>query len=267
MKIRLSASQNIAITALLLAIIPPAQAGPPFFTDDPDPVELHQWEINFATLSFHSTHEWSGSAPLLEINYGVLDGLELHAQVAMNYSKLSGEPAHFGFSDTELGFEWRFLDQEKNGITMATYPTLELPTGNHAENLGGGKTQLFLPLWLQREFGKWTTYGGGGYWFNPGYDNRNFWFAGWELQRKITEHFTAGVEIYHQTGDEVDESSQTNMGLGVIWDLSETYHILAYAGHSVQGPAEFQSYVGLRITFGPDKEKKDEKGPMRLMSK
>jgi len=254
---------------LFLNIAPPAQAGPPFFTDDPDPVELHKWEINVATINLHSAreHEWSGSAPLMELNYGVLDGLELHLQMSMDYVKVGSGPTHFGYADTELGFEWRFLDQEKDGITMATYPTLELPTGQHSEDLGSGKTHLFLPLWIQREFGKWTTYGGGGYWFNPGYDNRNYWFVGWEVQRKITEHFTAGVEIYHESADEVGEPSQTNVGLGVIWDLSDNYHLLAYAGHSVEGPAEFQSYVGLQITFGGDKEKKSEKGPLRLTRK
>ena len=32
-----------------------------------------------------------------------------------------------------------------------------------------------------------TTYGGGGYWINPGPDNKNFWQLGWLGQRDITK--------------------------------------------------------------------------------
>ena len=73
--------------------------------------------------------------------------------------------------------------------------------------MGNGKTQVFVPVWIQKEFGKWTTYGGGGYWFNPGEGNRDYWFAGWEVQRKLTEKFTAGLEIQFRTADTVDAVS------------------------------------------------------------
>jgi hypothetical protein len=42
-----------------------------------------------------------------------------------------------------------------------------VPTGNAERGLGTGHTHGFMPLWLQKSFGKWLTYGGG-YWINPG---------------------------------------------------------------------------------------------------
>jgi hypothetical protein len=55
-----------------------------------------------------------------------------------------------------------------------------LPTGNENRGLGAGHVRAFLPVWVQKSFGEWTTYGGGGYWINQD-DNlgdKNYWFAG-----------------------------------------------------------------------------------------
>jgi hypothetical protein len=48
---------------------------------------------------------------------------------------------------------------------------------------------------------KGATFGGGGYWINPGAGNKNHWFVGWVLERKITDKLTLGVELFHQTPD------------------------------------------------------------------
>jgi hypothetical protein len=65
--------------------------------------------------------------------------------------------------------------------------------------LGTGVTRTLLPVWLQKDIGDWTINGGGGYWINPGSGNRNYWFFGSLLQRKITDQFKIGAEIFHQT--------------------------------------------------------------------
>jgi hypothetical protein len=57
------------------------------------------------------------------------------------------------------------------------FPLVEVPSGDADKGLGNGKTQYFLPVWLQKDFGKWTIYGGGGYWINPGTGNKNWWFS------------------------------------------------------------------------------------------
>ena len=56
--------------------------------------------------------------------------------------------------------------------------------GDQDRGLGSGHVQGFIPLWLLKSFGPWTTSGGGGYWFNPGKDNHDWGFIGWELQRR-----------------------------------------------------------------------------------
>jgi len=41
--------------------------------------------------------------------------------------------------------------------------------------------------------------------------------------------------------------------VGVVWDLSETNHILASAGPVVSGPSGYQAYLGFQITPGAHK--------------
>ena len=87
----------------------------------------------------------------------------------------------FGPGDPEVSVKYRLLTAEPDDSwpQIGIFPMLEVPTGNAERNLGTGSTHAFLPLWLQKDFGKWTTYGGGGYWINPGPGNKNYWFVGW----------------------------------------------------------------------------------------
>jgi hypothetical protein len=54
-----------------------------------------------------------------------------------------------------------------------------------------------VPLWAQKSFGPWTTYGGGGVTFvsAPGY--RNFPYAGWLVQRDLGKKLTLGTEVFY----------------------------------------------------------------------
>ena len=71
------------------------------------------------------------------------------------------------------------------------------------KGLGAGHTRFFLPLWLAKAFGKWTTYGEGGYFLNPGENNKDYWFLGWESQRQLTARLMLGMEVFYQTADKV----------------------------------------------------------------
>jgi hypothetical protein len=119
--------------------------------------------------------------------------------------------------------------------------------------LGSGHTQIFLPVWLQKSFGSWTTYGGAGYWINPGAGNRNWWFIGWLIQKQVRPGLTVGAEAFHETAQTDGGRSATKMNVGVIWDLDEERHVLASVGPTIQGPSGYQAYLAFQLTFGPGK--------------
>lgn len=230
-----------------------ALAGPPFVTDDPEPVELQHWEVYLGSQYDHSSDGASGTLPHVEVNYGALPNLQLHLIAPMAFDAPSGASRQSGYGDTELGAKYRFIDEAAGSPQVGVFPIIELPTGNNSRGLGSGHTQLFLPVWLQKSYGTWTTYGGGGYWINPGAGNRNWWFTGWLVQKQVRPGLTVGAEIFHETPQSDGGQSNTKINVGVIWDLDETRHILASVGPTIQGTAGYQAYLALQFTFGPGK--------------
>jgi hypothetical protein len=74
-----------------------------------------------------------------------------------------------GYGDAELGVKWQLTEETATMPTVGVFPIVKVPTGNADKGLGDGKSQVFLPVWLQKKWGNFQTYGGGGHWFNnPG---------------------------------------------------------------------------------------------------
>ena len=115
---------------------PTAQGGPPFVTDDPEPVDYQHWEFYVASQDAKLGGDWSGTGPHLELNYGVVPDVQLHLIAPLAYDVPPAGGSHYGYGDTELGVKYRFL-QETNYLPQAgIFPLLELPTGSAHDNLG-----------------------------------------------------------------------------------------------------------------------------------
>jgi hypothetical protein len=261
--LRLLAIPSLALAAGM-ACGGPATAGPPFVTDDPEPVDFRHFEINSAAQGTLTHGARSGEAPSLDINYGLLPETQFHIGLFGPWQTQDGKASQFGYGDTEFGLKYRFVAEDEAGWRpqVALYPNIDLPTGDEARGLGAGHTRIFLPLWAQKTIGDWQTYGGGGYWINRYGDNRNYWFMGWTLLRKITDRLTLGGEIFHQTADLNSEPAPTGNGvssrpstgfnLGGYYILDENHSILFSAGRGLQNvPAtnQFSYYIGLQLSF------------------
>ena len=252
-KRQLSDSNNLLISCLMCVVMGSATtalwAGPPYVTDDPEPVEYKHWEVYLASIYNHQKDGDEAMLPMLEVNYGALPDVHLHLIAPAAYAHASGDGSHYGYGDTELGIKFRMVHETDTFPQVGTFPLVELPTGNDKLGLGNGKAQVFLPLWLQKSFGPWTTYGGGGWWYNPGPDHQNFWRTGWLLQRKVTDKLTLGGEVYYETPMRRDEGSHTAFNLGGTYDFTEHQHLLFSAGRDFYGPSRFACYLGLLFTF------------------
>jgi hypothetical protein len=179
----------IAVTVFIAVFVQGrAWAGPPFFTDDPEPVEHHHWEIYIATQwTVDEDGNKTGTLPHFEVNYGVVPDVQLHMIAPLVYESVSGSSAQYGTGDLELGVKYRFIHEDEKGLRpqVGTFPLIELPTHSQP-GLGEPNARIFIPIWVQKSRGPWTTYGGGGYWVHPGTDNKNYWFAGWLVQRDLS---------------------------------------------------------------------------------
>jgi hypothetical protein len=73
-----------------------AQAGPPFITDDPEPVDYQHLEFYTASQSTKTAAGWSLTAPHFEFNYGVLPDMMIHIIAPMAYSAPTQGPVEYG---------------------------------------------------------------------------------------------------------------------------------------------------------------------------
>ncbi len=232
-------------------------AGPPFVTDDPEPGEYRHWEIIVASQNSKDKEGLSGTAPHFEINYGVWPNVHLHLIVPLSYVSPNDDSSHYGFGDMELGVKYRFIQETNLLPQVGTFLIVDVPTGSRSKGLGSGHVKTFIPIWLQKSWGPWTTFGGGGYWINPGSDNKNYWFVGWVLQRDLLKTITLGAELFYTTPKIKGDSAQTGFNVGGILNFTEDHHLLLSAGRDIHGQNLFSLYIGYQWTFGP-REKKEE---------
>jgi hypothetical protein len=142
---------------------------------------------------------------------------------------------------------------------VGTFVMFEMPTGNFARGLGVGKTWYKLPLWVQKSFGPWTTYGGGGVTMVSQTGYRNFPFAGWLVQRDIGKKWTLGSEVFYH-GPEGIATPQTRpatlVDVGGYYKFRDPgFQLLFCYGHTAIGQTENYAYLGLYWTWGKDKGK------------
>jgi hypothetical protein len=184
----------------------------------------------------------------------VTDKFQISVMVPMGFSRVTGGASNAGLGDVEVGAKYRFFDADDWGWrpALAFAPVVTAPSGNVPHDLGGGRTQIFLPLWLSKEFNQWTVFGGGGYHINPGLDRKNWWFAGVGVTRELTPEWTIGVEVFHSTPTERGEKDSTGFNLGVVYNISDAHHILFSAGRNISHATENNSlsgYIGYQLTF------------------
>ena len=235
------------VAALSLACAAPVLAGPPYITDDPEPTTLRHWEIyNFLDIDGRGGDV--GGVAGLDLNYGAAPGLQLTATVPMAFEREAGAGWRAGRGDLELAAKYRFVDDEKHGWQAAVFPRLILPTA--ARKLGGARARLLLPLWLQKDVGKTSVFGGAGYEINPGPGNRDFWQAGIAITHDFSDKLQIGTEISWQSADTRGGDSSTGVDLGVIRKLGGPYALLLAAGPGFSGGAvSYHSYAALSLNF------------------
>jgi hypothetical protein len=148
------------------------------------------------------------------------------------------------------GVKYRFIHESAEVPQAAFFPQVNIPTGDATKGLGSGVAQYLLPIWLQKSWDPWTTYGGAGYWINPGTGNKNWLFAGWEVQRDFGKGLTLGGEAFYHGASTVGQSDGMGFNLGGEIHFDEVNHIVFSAGrYFIQSTYSFTGYVAYEWTF------------------
>ena len=233
----------------LIAGVTPSLAGPPFFTDDPEPVELRHNEFYvFGTLD-HAYGAGAITGPAIEYNRGIAPNTQFHIVLPMAWNVPVQGATATGIGDIEVGIKYRFVDIEDDGFQLGVFPMVELGTGSARRGLGNGRTWYRLPLWVQKSVGAWTFDGGGGFIVNPAPGMYDASFGGALAQYSFNPRWTLGVEVFRQNALAADEPGYTLLNMGGYLNFSQHFSLLFSAGGSVAGARHTVAYLGLYWTW------------------
>ncbi len=251
--------------------------GPPFQTDDPVPVDHHHYEFYVFGSVDGTPVEIDAAVPAFEFNWGAIPRVQLHAILPWGvaaplndpvYFPAGTGPAQFGLTDMELGAKIAFIKESPRVPQIGSFTMVEVPTGNYDKGLGVGKVWYKLPLWMQKNVGRWTLDGGAGYQVVPQTGFRDFPYGGFLLKYGFGERFELGGELFSHAG-EGPAAPQTQASTMI--DAGGYYHLkhhpgeqfLFCYGHSVAGQTENYAYVGWYWTWGKDDNKANVPSPFR----
>lgn len=260
---RVSAGALLALLMLLCAFGATASravAGPPYLTDDPVPTDDGGLEIyEFATTTKDAGVATETQAPSLEVNWGAVRNIQISATFTYNFLSVPVHPSDVvpqgipgttvsGYGDTEFGVKYRFLQETAERPQISFYPSIEIPTGNSQNGIGNGRIWYRLPVWAQKSWGRWTTYGGGGYALNSAPGTTNFGFGGALLQRDLSDNVSVGGELYYQGPQFQGDRYSMFYNGGSYVTLDKGFGILFSLCHTLSGDNQSVAYVALGWT-------------------
>jgi hypothetical protein len=246
--------KRVAVFCVLALSSSQAFAGAPFLNEDPVPVDHGRSEF-YVFSTFDGTTDGSdANLPAFEYSYGVLPEIQLTIGVPFARAAPDGGPTEWGLGDVAIVVKYRLVDETDTSPQIAVAPTVFLPAGDSHKGLGNGKTWWRLPVCLQKSWGEWTTYGGGGYVINPADGETSHAFGGWLLQKDLDEKWMLGGEIFARGKDTVGGRATTLLNFGGAFRFSPDFRLLFSAGHSISGETHATAYLGLWWGFGGDED-------------
>lgn len=275
-KNRLTQMKVFRVTLLLLLCLGGMKLwaqGPPFQVDDPVPVDFKHYEFYIFGSTDGTPAETDYAGPAFEFNWGAVPRVQLHAILpwggiypsnkAVYYPGGTGPSAH-GLTDMELGVKLAIIKETKTIPQIGTFTMFEMPTGDSDKGLGVGKVWYRLPLWLQKNEGKWLFDGGAGETVVPQEGYHDFPYGGFLVKREMNKKLELAAEVFAHGGEgpvTPQAQASTMIDAGGYWHLKgeDTMQFLFAYGHSVAGRTENYAYLGLYWTWGKDDKKGDDK--------
>ena len=225
---------------------------PPMISDDTGTPGDRRWEINLSANGDFAGDTHRIEAPLLDINYGVGDALQLKFEIPYvflaNRDDNAADPqavkrAH-GVGDSTLGIKYRFYDNKDTGLSLALYPQVRFRTPGANRAVSEEKTVVILPLLLTREFemASITT--------NVGvvHGDKSRYFASIGAGTRLSNQLALLGEIVGNNLNARDER-QILLNLGVRRKLSETRSISASIGHDIQAGGDRPLHRYFSVSF------------------
>ncbi|MBI4774719.1 MAG: transporter [Deltaproteobacteria bacterium] len=242
-----------SIMIALASVASPALAGPPLITDDPGTPGDGNWEINFAFAMERRDSETRFEAPILDVNYGWGDHVQLKFEIPWIILHEEGDSTKNGIGNSSLGVKWRFLGEKTDGFSVSFYPKLEFNTpGSSSDDRGlvDKGTSFAIPFQAAKGFGPVGLNLDLGYAFIE--HNRNEWLCGLALSYEISDRFKLVGELAGNALSDFNEHELVT-NLGAVWQVSKHLALPMSVGRSIHDSegdgAELLSYIGVQLIY------------------
>jgi hypothetical protein len=226
------------------------QGGPPMITDDPGTPGDGKFEINLAIAFEHRPGETVFDAPAIDINYGVGDRIQLTLQGGPVLLKRSDHGAIGGLGGTEAAVKWRFIDDQRTGITMSMFPRIlfNISQSSVRRGLADHGTRFQIPLQFAKAF--------------PGFDldlewgplvstiGRVQWLYGVVVAVDVSKTGAVMAEL-HGTSRVNFSRDELALNVGIRQKLNDHCVFIGSLGHELRSPEAraFIGYAGVQLLF------------------
>ena len=229
-----------------------AQGGVPLLTDDASTIDKNHWEINLSSIMQRTTDEAVYEAPLLDINYGLIDHVQLNYQIPLAIRHEHESTTIGGIGKSNFGIKWNIFSEDSGAMAIGTFPQLIYINSNQAVDRGvvDKGTVFFLPVSFQKTVDKNSFVVQLGRLIVT--HDRGLWTYGLLYVREISEAFELAAELNGSAAPALEEA-ETFVNIGTRIKFSKMFALLLSAGRNiiVHPDAEntFIGFVGLQTSF------------------
>jgi hypothetical protein len=215
---------------------------PPLQTDDSDTPGARNWEVNLVLDADVAPGQRTYDAPLIDVNYGVGDRLQLKYEVPYTLARTTGTDAtgaevtqhSHGLANSTVGAKYRFYDDDASGLSLAVYPQLVFRTPGAKLVQEGGEAETatiaVLPLILTREFERWSLSANAGI-EQASEDPHTSLFASAGAGTRIGQRVALLGEV---AGHDLNAAERrVRVDAGLRWKLSERHALTGAIGRDV----------------------------------
>jgi len=227
-----------------------AQGGPPLLTDDPGTPGDGVWEINIALTIEQIRKQRVYEAPLLDLNYGYGQNVQLKFEVPWLLLENSPDSLRSGLGNPKVGVKWRFLEEDSAGAAVSVYPQFAFSNSCAVDRgLTEEGFELLIPLQIAKNLGPLSANLEVGY--AAFHHTEDVWVYGVALGREFPRFELIG-EIRGAALRDLS-GSELVFTVGSRTDLTRFLTLLASVGRSLRGSEEggpdLLAYIGMQFIF------------------
>jgi hypothetical protein len=237
-------------------------SSPPMVIDDTSTPGPGKWEANLVFGADLSTDSDTYESPLVDINYGVGENVQLKYEVPYAFTRnlLADEAGNKetvrarGVADSIVGVKYRFYDNDETNLSLAVYPQIEFRSPGARSSEDGGvadaATTWILPLQLTKDFARASIAANAG--VEKSTDDRHLPLsAGLGAGTRLTNKLAILGEVAGKNLDNAEKRIVFDVGLRM--KISEKHTVVAalgldlYAGDSQRHhyiTVSYQRFIG-----------------------